>query len=87
MSVIPYLETRYIYIYIYNFLFSFIIDKCEGDEEGREQGKNGKLWKAVGRDSKKGYGDSQDNWVLHDEISCFRIFECKMCKMEEIMMG
>ena len=31
--------------------------------------------------------DSQDNQVLHDEISCFGIFECKMCKTEEIMMG
>jgi hypothetical protein len=45
MPVIPYLETSYIYIYIYiyKFCFSIIIDKCEGDEDGEEQGKNGKL--------------------------------------------
>ena len=41
----------------------------------------------VRRDSKKGYGDRQDNRVFYDEISCFRIFECKMCKTEEIVMG
>jgi hypothetical protein len=25
--------------------------------------------------------------VLHGQISCIGIFECKMCKTEEIMMG
>jgi len=37
------LKEEFLHIYIYNFLFSFIIDKCKGDGEGREQGKNGKL--------------------------------------------
>jgi hypothetical protein len=46
MSVIAYLETRYVYIYIYIYIynfFSFIIDKCEGHRDGGEQGKNGKV--------------------------------------------
>jgi hypothetical protein len=48
MPIIPYLETIYvcvyIYIYIYIYIYlPFIIDKCEGDRDGGEKGKNGKL--------------------------------------------
>ena len=32
-------------------------------------------------------GDTQERRVSHGQILCIRIFYCKMCKMEESMMG
>jgi hypothetical protein len=37
--------------------------------------------------SKKGYGDTEERRVFHGQILCIEIFDYKMCKMEEIMMG
>jgi hypothetical protein len=58
------------------------VTKTAKSKERMESSKK----RSDGRDSKKGYRDTEDIRLLHGQISCIKIFECKLCKTEQIMM-
>jgi hypothetical protein len=59
MSVIAYLEIRYLYIYIYK-TFCFILDKCEGHEDMGEKERMERYEKWSDEIQNRVTGDTQE---------------------------